>query len=121
MVRRIIKLYDINGKTFVVKYLKICYIMTVIVLSGSKYTVSPGDPIIGTTKEGLPRIIPIAFREGILTNSQPEITRVVLSIFSLYRVIRIPSILKLNTITDGFNGTHQSIDSNLIRKGIVRL
>jgi hypothetical protein len=113
--------------TFTVKYLKVCYMMTVTRLSRvspSLYVSGPGEPIVGCTKEGYPRIIPLRFRPAFADPENPDnrgVIKCILSVFSLYRVIKIPPKLKLNTITDPFTGTNLSFEREVIRKGLVRL
>lgn len=62
-------------------------------------------PRVGTF-EGMPLIIPRYLRKEILSNNV-RVIKAVSSILSLYRVIKCPPILRLNTITDPFKGLTQ--------------
>lgn len=49
----------------------------------------------------------------------PKVYRGLLTIFSLYRVITYPGVLKLGSITDEFRGVSQILDINLINKVLI--
>lgn len=72
-----------------------------------------GNPILVTSqvpislRAGLPTIIPGPLRS--LIRSGDLITcRAILSVFAVYRVIKIPGTMKLETITDTFKGQEAS-------------
>lgn len=56
-------------------------------------------PRVSRTSGGLPRIIPKLDRE-LIRNRNISVIRFWMSLFSLYRVLEINSIVKLETITD---------------------
>jgi hypothetical protein len=67
------------------------------------------------TRRGLPLIIPGALRLKMERRDIPVI-QLVLSILTVYRVLKIPPILKLNTITDVFCGNSRELPSFEIRQ-----
>jgi hypothetical protein len=69
------------------------------------------------TRRGLPLIIPGYLRLLIEKGDVPAI-RVVLTILSMYRVISIPPILKINTITDPFTGLVKSLPIEEINRAL---
>lgn len=69
-------------------------------VSGHPILVS--DKIVGLSG-GLPSIIPGTLRSKIRSEDHVTI-RGCLSILSVYRVIKVPGVLKLETITDPFKG-----------------
>lgn len=58
---------------------------------------------------GLPSIIPVSDRV-LIRSGCSSVIRYWLTLFSLYRIISIPGKLKLNTITDPFNGNLEELD-----------
>lgn len=94
-----------------------------------------GNPVF-TTREmpislvgGLPTVIPGILRTAIRLKD-PLITRGVLSLFAVYRIIKVPCKLKLESITDPFKGIseilpwyelNQALRSLNIRAGVQRL
>jgi len=105
---RITLLASRNGNSFVVKYLKECLRICQHFVAGSIVHRSNGIPI--DLAGGLPRIIPgnlrARFRAG-----DPRAIRVVLTVLSVYRIIRVPGVLKLETITAPFKGTDMNLPS----------
>jgi hypothetical protein len=59
---------------------------------------------------GLPAIIPGSLRLR-LKASDAGTMRGVLAMLSIFRILRVPSLLKLSTITDPFKGMYDSIPS----------
>lgn len=55
-------------------------------------------PKISITSSGLPRCIPLYFRR-LIRERDPQVIRIVLTVFNLYRVMDYPGKLKLSTIT----------------------
>lgn len=58
---------------------------------------------------GLPRILPKELRSYIRSNSVREI-RAILTIISIFRVLRCTPKVKINTITDPFSGLYQYLN-----------
>jgi len=69
--------------------------------AGSPVFSSKGIPI--DLAGGLPRIIPGSLRARFRAGD-PRAIRVVFTVLSVFRIIRVPGTLKLNTITDPFKG-----------------
>jgi len=57
---------------------------------------------------GLPRIIPGPFRNEI-RKGDPVVIRMVLSSLAVFRIIKCPGHLKLETITDPFKGISETL------------
>ena len=69
-----------------------------------------GDlPFPRLSNEGLPVVIPVYDRRLIMAGSA-SVARYWLTLFSLYRVIRIPGSLKLGTITDVLTVEQSAVD-----------
>lgn len=101
-----------NGTVFLVQYLKESHRLTMKAISGEAEKVQ--DPLRIATRRGLPLIIPGRFRLAI-ERKEVSTTRLVLSLLSFYRVLKIPPILKLNTITDRFSGSTKVLPEFEIR------
>lgn len=112
---RIESLWIHNGNTFLCLYLKECLRVTQHYISGNSVTqIDSGSVPIALTG-GLPSIIPGDIRLLIKSKSSVEI-RGTLTMFSLYRIIKIPGNPKLSTITDPFKGLYNSLPSLEIAK-----
>lgn len=99
------KLRKTNGLLFVAQYLKACHIYTMKFVSSKKSPVTSTTYGIhvSLTKSGIPRIFPKYFRDA-LRRGDPRYIRIILTICNLYRVLPFRGKVKLNTITDKFNG-----------------
>nr|QOX06058.1 RNA-dependent RNA polymerase [Lentinula edodes mitovirus 1] len=89
-----------QGKPGVVKYLKVCSVITQQVAAG--YTIPDLTPIghkVARSKSGLPRLIPSYHRKMILSGNK-LILRFWLTMFSVYRDISFTGTLKLGSITN---------------------
>lgn len=102
------KLYLLNktgGKTLVVKYLKVCSVITQQVSAG--YVLPDLTPLglrISRSKSGLPRIIPKDHRIMILKGNK-LVLQFWLTCFSIYRDIHFDGELKLKTIVSPSTAT----------------
>lgn len=109
----IIKMNKNHGEVYTVKYLKACQLAIQKKLGGSPFSslreVEPDFNFPRLSKSGLPSIIKLTDRASICNNSF-NVIRFYLSLFSLYRVIKIPFNPKLNTITDSFGGSQFHLD-----------
>lgn len=103
---RIYLLYKHNGPTFVVLYTKECFRIVQHFVSGQPVYVTNIMPI--GIKRGIPSIIPGSLRL-LMHSGDLRVIRGVLTVFSIYRIIRIPSVLKLNTIIGPFTGLNPSL------------
>jgi len=108
-----------HGETFTVKYLKSSQLALFKAIAGNPFKslreIEPELPLPRLTTSGLPRFIPLADRRAILSGSSSMI-RFWGSLFALYRVIRIPGKLKIETITNPFSG-----DDFTLSRGITWL
>jgi len=95
-----------HGAKYVVLYLKASQLAVQKFIAGtpvSSLKELMGDmPCRRLDSRGLPMVIPFADRKLIAAGSA-SITRCWLTLFSVYRVIRIPGTLKLSTITDNLS------------------
>lgn len=66
---------------------------------------------------GLPTIIPGVIRARIRAGD-PVMTRGALSLFAVYRVIKVPCVLKLGSITDPFTGESETLASTELKKSL---
>jgi len=111
MANRIRALWIGNGRKFVVTYLKEATRLVHHFLSGKPATCdmnAAGGPRVAS-RRGLPLIIPGVIRLQIEADN-PVVIRAVLTILSVYRIIKYPGSLKLATITDPFKGLSETLD-----------
>jgi len=102
-----------HGSVFTVKYLKASHLAIQKFIAGTpldSLRELEGDLPLPRLSSGLPRFIPIYDRRSI-KQGNPFIIRFWLTLFSIYRIIRIPGILKLNTITDPFSGNIDDLNN----------
>jgi len=96
-----------HGSVYTTKYLKACQLAIQKKLAGqplrSLREIEPDYNFPRLSKSGLPSVIKLTDRSSIC-NTSYGIIRMYLSLFSLYRVIKLPCEPKISTITDGFNG-----------------
>jgi hypothetical protein len=108
-----------HGEVYTVKYLKSSQLALFKAIAGNPFKtlreLEPDLPLPRLTTSGLPRFIPLEDRRAILSGNSATI-RFWGSLFALYRVIRIPGKLKLETITKPFSG-----DNFLLLRGIEQL
>lgn len=104
----IMKMTKNHGEVYTVKYLKACQLCIQKKLAGQPFSsmreIEPDFNFPRLSKSGLPTVIKTTDRASICNDSY-RIIRLWLSVFSIYRVIKIPFSPKLNTITDKFSGS----------------
>jgi hypothetical protein len=91
-------------------YLKEAHRLIMKALAGDPQCCEP--PLRVATRRGLPLIIPGGLRTLMEISNKHEASRVirlVLSIITVYRVMRARPLLKLSTITDPFKGISSEI------------
>lgn len=71
--------------------------------------INPDYPFPRLTSSRLPSVIPLGDRRAILSGNV-FVIRWWLTLFSLYRIVRMPGKMKLNTITDPFSGNLKSLE-----------
>lgn len=113
----LVRMSENHGEVYTVKYLKACQLAIQKKVAGaplrSLREVEPDLPFPRLSKSGLPTIIGTVDRASICNDSY-RIIRLYLSIFSIYRIIKIPFTPKLNTITEPFKGSKMHLsDFNL--------
>jgi len=102
----LIKLNRLHGPNFVIKYLKASQLAIQKKIAGQPLkTLRELEPDLPLPRliNGLPFIIKKNDRQSIRVNSV-RIIRFWLSLFSIYRILKMDFKPKLNTITDPFNG-----------------
>lgn len=82
-------------------YLKGCSVLTQQYVGGMRIP-NPRDvgPAVSRTRGGLPRIIP-AQQRLLIRKGDPEVIRLWLSLFNIYRVLNAKHKLKTDTILHG--------------------
>jgi len=113
----ILKMNKNHGEVYTVKYLKACQLAIQKKIAGHPFKslreIEPDYNFPRLSKSGLPSIIGTVDRASICNNSY-RIIRLYLSLFSIYRVIRLPFNPKLQTITAPFSGSEMHLnDFNL--------
>lgn len=89
-----------SGLPMAVQYLKESVRLVIAVLAGKPDLIPVmGKVLVKRDSTGLPSIIPLFLRKKILSWDR-KVIKGVLSILSFYRLMRIPGVLKLHTITD---------------------
>jgi len=96
-----------------VKYLKASQLSLQKAIAGTPVSslrqLEPALPLARVTANGLPKWIPIRDRRLITVNGSPSVIRWYLTLLSVYRVIYIPGVLKLSTITDAMTVSIESV------------
>jgi len=109
-LRQLNRLFRAGGRPYVVKYMKACQVLLQQVSAG--YVISDTGPLgcrISRDRSGFPRIIP-SFQRKLIRRGDKRVLRVWLTLFSLYRNINYPGVLKLSTITDSSTQTSRISD-----------
>jgi hypothetical protein len=99
---RIISLMENSGKTYSAIYLKEAFRITIKFISGTKEVKTLDELRMGIAL-GLPKILPSILRDHVRSRNRAE-TRAILTILSLYRVIKASPKLKIGTITAPYTG-----------------
>lgn len=118
MKDRIELLIKKSGPTFVVQYLKEATRVVQKFISGQPQVASEGVAVSLTN--GLPRLIPGPLRKKI-REGDPVTTRAVLTVLSLYKLLKCRPKLKLNSITDPFNGVSRTLHPIQVKYAISLL
>jgi len=109
----ILKMNKNHGEVYTVKYLKAAQLCIQKKLAGQPFSsmreIEPDYNFPRLSKSGLPSVIKITDRASICNNSF-RIIRLYLSLFSIYRIIKIPFNPNLKTITDSFGGSKIHLD-----------
>lgn len=101
--QRIDTMIQCNGTAFAVRYLKRSHMLFASAVAGNPLPSHELGVEWVATVRGFPRIIPGSLRL-LVEAGDLRIARVILTIITYYRIIKIPGILKLSTITDPFKG-----------------
>lgn len=103
----LLKIQRNHGEVAAVKYVKACQLALQKKVAGqplkSLRDLEPDLPLPRLSKSGLPIVIGLRHRYAISRGATKTI-RLWLSLFSIYRVIKIPVKAKIATITDPFSG-----------------
>lgn len=106
---RITSLIKCSGKSFTTTYLKEAFRITVKFISGEKERNTLDELRMGLSY-GLPKILPSALRNFIRSRDRKE-TKAILTILSIYRIIKSSPKLKLETITAPYTGVDSPLSS----------
>lgn len=100
-----------GGFKFLVIHLKTCHVLLQQAIGGQRLsdTGPLGSRVSRTRSGGLPRVIPVLHRKRI-REGETAIIKLWLSLFSVYRVIDIPGMVKTASITSPFTGRFELID-----------
>jgi hypothetical protein len=98
MIRKIFVLIKNNGSTFTVLYLKESLRITYHWMAGEPLRECGPGPFVSISKFGLPTLINPVFMGFI--KGDKVCMQITLFLLSFFRLLEIPGILKLNTITD---------------------
>jgi len=108
-----------HGAGTTVKYLKASLLALQKAISKDRIQslrdIEPDLPLPRLTTSRLPRIIPLADRRSIMSGNT-FVIRYWSTLFSLYRVIRVPGKLKLGTIGEPYSG-----DEHMLSWGIEKI
>ena len=100
-----------HGALYTVKYLRASHVAIQHVIAGrplkSLRVIEPDLPL-PKLRTGLPVCIPVVDRK-MIRNGHPETIRLWLTLFSIYRLLEAPRKVKINTITDPFNGSYAQL------------
>jgi hypothetical protein len=99
MTRRFWTLYRAQGPKGLVKYTKVCSIILQQAAGGQRIEdLSSIGPRVARTASGLPRIINKAHR-ALIRKGDPNVIRMYLTLFGIYRVVEFTGKVDLSTIT----------------------
>jgi len=99
MAKGLLRIYSKQGAKGLVKYTKVCSIITQQAAGGQRIDdLSSIGPRVARTSCGLPRIINKAHRTAIRLGDT-NVIRLYLTIFGLYRVVEMPGKVNLASIT----------------------
>jgi len=99
-VRAVHRLYKSGGMQHALLYIKACSILLQQSVGGQRIDdTGPFGVRVSRTKSGCPRIIPAQMRSRI-RSGEARVIRAWMTLFGLYRVLEVPHVLKLSTITE---------------------
>lgn len=103
----LLKMCKHHGELHTVKYLKACQLAVQKHIAGQPLSslreLEPDLPLPRLSKSGLPVIIGSRQR-ALIARGNTHLIRLWLTLFSIYRVIKAPVNIKINTIEDAFSG-----------------
>lgn len=118
MKDRIELLLKKSGPTFVVQYLKECTRVVQKFIAGQPQYASEGVAV--SLVNGLPKLIPGKLR-SLIRAGDPVTIRAVLTVLTLYKLLKCRPKLKLNTIDDPFTGITKVLNPILVKRVIELL
>jgi len=107
-----------SGPTFTVQYLKEATRITQKFIAGQPCVVSEGLSL--SIVNSLPHLIPGLLRMKIRSGDQVTI-RAVLTVLTLYKILKCRPKLKINSITDPFTGITSTLNPLVLKKVIPLL
>lgn len=118
MVSSFNTMYKKNGSLFLIQYLKEATRLTMKAISGNPEECKTFPRV--ATRRGLPLIIPGPLRIRIESKCVRSI-QLVLSLLTVYRILKAPGELKLSTITDLFSGERKIFTKLELESALQRL
>lgn len=118
LTNRIVSHMKHSGPTFTVQYLKEAHRLTMKAVAGERAS-STDEPRVAT-RRGLPLIIPGVLRV-LIEDRNPVVIRGVLTLLSIYRVMRSRPKMKLSSITGDFVGMSKTLLDREVEDGLARL
>jgi hypothetical protein len=101
-----------HGSVYVVQYLKLSQLAIQKCIAGEKISsmreLDSSISLPRLSNSGLPVIISLSDRRAIMNKTVPVI-RFWLTLFSIYRIVKIPGNVKLQTITDPYSGSVEAL------------
>lgn len=102
-IQRIVAIKRTNGLKGIVKYLKTCSVISQQFLGGHHHhNLTDLDMRVSRTRSGLPRLMPVLWRQRF--GKDILLTRYILSIFAIYRILLFESPVKVKSIVAPFSG-----------------
>jgi hypothetical protein len=117
--KRILTLFKKSGPNFAFLYMKEVSRLVIRFVSGHPETKSR-KVLVSVDPNGLPNIIPVAFRT-LIVNMDYKMLRVILTSISIYRVFPTKPRIDLGTITDGFTGITRVLDPTILTRAVREL
>lgn len=127
LVHRLTRLWRNSGRVFLAAYLKECVRVIVLWASGLPYSPQPRGVRVALSRSRLPLLLPARLRYLITTSRRSGSAkgwvamRVTLTILSVYRVIGLPPLLKIETITSPFDGVTATLPTWEVKQSLTRL
>jgi len=122
--QHILRMRKHHGDMFVVKYLKAAQLAISKAVAGNPFhslrELEPDLNLPRLTTSGLPPVIPLGDRRRILSG-HPSTIRWWLTLFSLYRIMKVAGRVKLSTISNPYSGSTSFLENACSDLGVLSL